>query len=126
MPNNILIVDDCRMTAKILGRVMKELGFEVHTAQSGEEAIEYLSKNAIPSLLFVDWVMPGVSGVELVAWLRAQEPTKRVPVLMVTAERDLSRIAEAIQCGANEYIMKPFSPEIIQEKLRILGIDVGV
>jgi two-component system chemotaxis response regulator CheY len=126
MPNDILIVDDCRLTAKILGRVMKEMGFEVHTAQSGEEAIDFLSKNATPSLLFVDWVMPGLSGIEFIAWLRAQDTTKSVPVLMVTAERDLSKIAEAIQSGANEYIMKPFSPEIIQEKLRLLGIEVGV
>jgi two-component system chemotaxis response regulator CheY len=66
-----------------------------------------------------------MSGVEFVAWLRAQKPTHATPVLMVTAQRDLSQIAEALQSGANEYIMKPFSREAIEEKLKLLGIDSG-
>lgn len=125
MGKEILIIDDCKMTTRILSKVMAELGFDVHTAQSAEQAVGFLETHEPPSLFFVDWVMPGMSGVEFVAWLRNQPTTALTPVLMVTGERDLVRIAEAIRTGANEYIMKPFSREIIEEKLNILGISVG-
>jgi two-component system chemotaxis response regulator CheY len=104
---------------------MQEMGFEVATAQSAEEAVGFLETHEPPSLFFVDWVMPGMSGVEFVTWLRGQTPTNKVPVVMVTAQKDMTQIAQAIQSGANEYIMKPFSREVIEEKLKLLGIDVG-
>jgi two-component system chemotaxis response regulator CheY len=122
---DILIVDDCKFTTKRLSQVMAELGFTVHTAMSGEEAIRFLETHEPPSLFLVDWVMPGLSGVELVAYLRAQATTASTPVLMVTGETDMRRIAEAIKSGANEYIMKPFSKEVIEEKLNLLGIRAG-
>ena len=125
MTKDILIVDDCKFTTKVLSQCMQELGYEVHTALSAEEAVTFLEMHEPPSLFFVDWIMPGMSGVEFVAWLRAQNTTQGTPVLMVTAQRDLSQIAEALKSGANEYIMKPFSKEAIEEKLKILGIDSG-
>ncbi len=125
MAKEILIVDDCKFTTKILSQVMQELGFQAHAARSAEEAIGFLETHEPPALFLVDWVMPGMSGVEFVAWLRAQAPTAKTPVLMVTGERDMTRIAEAIQNGANEYIMKPFSREAVEEKLQILGIQLG-
>jgi two-component system chemotaxis response regulator CheY len=121
MPNT-LIVDDCKVTAKILSKLMGELGFQVHTAYSAEEAVEFLETHEPPSLFMIDWVMPGMSGVELVSYLREQSQTKRVPVVMVTGQRDMRRVAEALKVGADEYIMKPFSRQIIEEKLRIIGI----
>lgn len=125
MPRDILIIDDCKFTTKVLSEVMAEMGFAVHAAQSAEEAVRYLEMNEPPSLFFVDWIMPGMSGVEFVSWLREQSGTKTTPVMMVTAQRDLTQIAEALQKGANEYIMKPFSKEAIVEKLQILGINSG-
>jgi two-component system chemotaxis response regulator CheY len=122
---DILIVDDCKFTTKVLSQCMKEFGYQVHTALSAEEAVSFLEMHEPPSLFFVDWIMPGMSGVEFVAWLRAQKATQSTPVLMVTAQKDLSQIAQALQSGANEYIMKPFSKEAIEEKLKILGIDSG-
>lgn len=123
MPKDILIVDDCKFTTKVLSQVMTEMGFSVHAAQSAEEAVSYLETHEPPSLFFVDWIMPGMSGVEFVSWLREQNGMKSTPVLMVTAQRDLTQIAEALQKGANEYIMKPFSKEVIAEKLQLLGIE---
>jgi two-component system chemotaxis response regulator CheY len=67
--------------------------------------------------------MPGMSGVQLVDWLRSRPELTKTPVLMVTGERDLTRVAEALSHGANEYIMKPFSKEVLQEKLQLLGIS---
>jgi two-component system chemotaxis response regulator CheY len=125
MPKEILIVDDCKFTAKRLSQVMNELGFQVHTALSAEEAIQCLETHEPPSLFLVDWVMPGMSGVQFVEWLRAQGTTQKTPVLMVTGQSDMAHIAEAIRTGANEYIMKPFSKEVVEEKLHILGISTG-
>lgn len=125
MTRDILIVDDCKFTTKVLSQCMQELGYEVHTALSAEEAVRFLEMHEPPSLFFVDWVMPGMSGVEFVAWLRDQSPTQSTPVLMVTAQRNLSQIAEALKSGANEYIIKPFTKDAIEEKLKILGIDSG-
>ena len=126
MTRDILIVDDCKFTTKALCQCMQELGYEVHTALSAEEAVQFLEMHEPPSLFFVDWIMPGMSGVEFVAWLRAQSPTQATPVLMVTAQRDISQIAEALKCGANEYIIKPFTKDAIEAKLKILGIDSGL
>lgn len=123
MTQTVLIVDDCKFTTKVLSRLMGELGYSVHAAQSGEEAISFLEQHEPPTLFVVDWVMPGMSGVEFVSWLRSQGSTTRTPVLMVTAVNDMGRIAEAIKSGANEYIMKPFSREAIEEKLRLLGVE---
>ncbi len=125
MPKDILIVDDCKFTTNLLSQCMKELGYDVHTALSAEEAVSFLEMHEPPDLFFVDWIMPGMSGVEFVAWLRAQKRTQATPVLMVTAQRDLAQIVEALKSGANEYIMKPFSKEAVEEKLKILGIDSG-
>jgi two-component system chemotaxis response regulator CheY len=122
---SVLIVDDCKFTTKVLSRLMQELGFVVHAASSGEEAVAFLEMHEPPELFLVDWVMPGMSGVDFVTWLRGQAITHGTPVLMVTAVNDIARIAEAIHSGANEYIMKPFSREAIEEKLQILGIQPG-
>lgn len=123
MITEALIVDDCKFTTKVLSKIMAELGFAVQTVCSGEEAKQFLSQHPTPSVMLVDWVMPGMSGVELVAWLRSQPAHLNTPVLMVTGERDLTRVMEAMQNGANEYIMKPFSKEDVEEKLRILGLE---
>lgn len=123
MAKDVLIIDDCKFTTKVLSGVMQELGFNVHTALSGEEAIAFLEMHEPPSLFFVDWVMPGMSGVEFVTWLRSQTTTTKTPVLMVTAQKDLSNIMEAMQKGASEYIMKPFTKEAIEEKLRLIGLE---
>lgn len=123
MGRDILIIDDCKFTTKVLSNVMTELGFSVNAVQSGEAAVGYLETHEPPSLFLVDWVMPGMSGVEFVSWLRAQRGMESTPVLMVTGEKDLTKVAQAITSGANEYIMKPFSREVIEEKLQLLGID---
>jgi two-component system chemotaxis response regulator CheY len=119
VPKQILIGDDRTFTTKIVSRVMTEMGFAV---QSAEEVVGNLETHEPPSLFLVDWVWPGMSGLEFVSWLREQSETKSTPLLMVTAQRDLTQIAEALQKGANEYVMKPFSKDVIAEKLELLGI----
>jgi two-component system chemotaxis response regulator CheY len=123
MATEALIVDDCKFTTKVLSRVMEELGFAVQSVASGEAAVDFLSNHTAPAILLVDWVMPGMSGVQLVSWMRTHPQHLNTPVVMVTAEKDLAKVMEAMQTGANEYLMKPFSKEDVEEKLRILGFE---
>jgi two-component system chemotaxis response regulator CheY len=118
-----MIVDDCEFTKKYLTRCLTELGFHVESAASGEDAILKLQDSAKPDVILIDWVMPGMPGPELVSWLRAQNSFQTTPILMVTAQKELTHISEALMKGADEYVMKPFSKESIAEKLKLVGID---
>jgi two-component system chemotaxis response regulator CheY len=123
MSKNALIVDDCEFTKKYLTRCLTELGFHVDSANSGEDAIKKIQNSTAPDVILIDWVMPGMPGPELVSWLRTQRDFQRTPILMVTAQKELSHISEALAKGADEYVMKPFSKESIAEKLKLVGID---
>ncbi len=125
MPKQILIVDARTFTTKIASQEMTKMGFTGQSAQSAEDAVGNLEAHGPPSLFFVDWVMPGMSGVEFVSWLRDERETKSTPVVTGTAQRDLTQISEAVQKGTNEYVMKPFSKEVIAEKLELFGIGSG-
>jgi two-component system chemotaxis response regulator CheY len=122
MSKNALIVDDCEFTKKYLTRCLIELGFHVDSANSGEDAIKKIQSSSTPDVILIDWVMPGMPGPELVSWLRTQQEFKSTPILMVTAQKELSHISEALAKGADEYVMKPFSKESIAEKLKLVGV----
>lgn len=123
MPKQVLIVDDCDVTVRMLTKVMSDLGFDAIGVASADIALDILSQEHAPDLILMDWMMPGMSGLELINWLRGSHPHKDTPILMVTAKDGISQVAEALTAGANEYIIKPFSRESIEEKLSILGID---
>lgn len=119
-----LIVDDCEFTTKYLSRCLTDLGFRVHTALSAEAALDRLNAGLPADVILIDWVMPGMSGTELLAELRHQPQFSHTPILMVTAQGQLANIAEALAKGADEYIIKPFSKESIAEKLHLIGVPV--
>jgi two-component system chemotaxis response regulator CheY len=107
----------------ILAKTLRELGFEVREAANGREGMEVLEaeKNAI-TLVLVDWNMPEVNGMELLKQLRQKPELASVVVMMVTTETELSQMAAALEAGANEYVMKPFTKDILVEKLELVGI----
>jgi two-component system chemotaxis response regulator CheY len=107
----------------MLSQIVAEAGFEVVQAANGMEALSTLDRVA-PSLglVMVDWHMPQMSGVEFVQQMRANPAFSQVPVVMVTTNHDIEHIAHALEAGANEYVMKPFTRAIIQDKLRLLGL----
>lgn len=107
----------------ILARTLKELGFEVREAANGREALEVMEveKTAV-SLVLSDWNMPEVNGFELLQQLRQNPELSSLVVVMVTTETELDQMAAALEAGANEYIMKPFTKDILVEKLELLGI----
>ena len=120
-----LIVDDSRAMRTILGKMVASLGFEVTTAIHGKDALAQLAAGARPDLMLVDWNMPEMNGFELLQSVRSDAAYASSKIIMVTTETEVQRIAAALAAGANEYIMKPFTPEVIKEKLCLLGLASG-
>ena len=120
-----LVVDDSRAMRMILSAVLKELGYEVRQAANGREALNQIAADKGElRLVLADWNMPEVDGLELVKRLRQDPALAGLAVIMVTTETELGQMAAALEAGANEYVMKPFTKEILREKLALAGLPV--
>ena len=120
-----LIVDDSRTMRLILGRIMGELGFEVVEAANGRRALEQVFAGAPMDVALVDWNMPEMNGYDFLRTVRASQAYALMPVIMVTTETERSQILRALEGGANEYIMKPFTKIAVGEKLALLRLLPG-
>jgi len=118
-----LVVDDSRAVRMILSKILKELGYEVREAANGREALDVMEveKTAV-TLMLADWNMPEVNGLDLLKRLRQKPELASLVVIMVTTEADLDQMVAALAAGANEYVMKPFTKEILLEKLELVGV----
>jgi two-component system chemotaxis response regulator CheY len=116
-----LVVDDSKTMRKILKEYLKKLGFEVTEAANGRDALDVLKGMATADLVLVDWNMPEMDGISFVRAVRADPGYATLPLLMVTTNTELSQVSTALEAGANEYIMKPFTRDMIREKLELLG-----
>ena len=118
-----LVVDDSRAVRMIISRTLRDLGYEVREAANGKEALEVMAseKNAV-QLVLSDWNMPEVNGLELLKRLRQNPELASLVVVMVTTETELDQLSAALEAGANEYVMKPFTKDILVEKLQLVGI----
>jgi two-component system chemotaxis response regulator CheY len=116
-----LIVDDSLTMRSVLRRIMTQMGFEVVEARNGIEGLEKFDSYPVPDLALVDWHMPEMDGFEMLKEVRRRPELNEVAVVMVTAENELAQVALAIEAGANEYVMKPLTPECVAEKLQLLG-----
>jgi two-component system chemotaxis response regulator CheY len=115
-----LIVDDSRTVRLILARFLKEAGFQsLVEAGNGQEALERLGESR-PEVVLVDWNMPVMNGYDFLVEMRSHRAYDDIPVVMVTTESEMSQVAGALEAGANEYIMKPFTKEVIEEKLQLV------
>jgi two-component system chemotaxis response regulator CheY len=118
-----LVVDDSRTIRVILRRILAELGYEVCEAGNGVEALQLIeAERPDLSLALLDWNMPEMNGLELLKQLRQNSALSALKVVMVTTEAELGHMVTALEAGANEYVMKPFTKEILQEKLEIIGM----
>ena len=115
-----LVVDDSRVIRKLASRILADLRMEVREAENGAVALE-LCAQAMPDVIVVDWNMPVLDGIQFVKRLRASAHGDRPKVLFCTTESELAKIAEAIEHGAYEYIMKPFDKDIMMSKLQRVG-----
>jgi two-component system, chemotaxis family, chemotaxis protein CheY len=120
----VLVVDDSRAIRRILSSMLTEIGFAVAEASHGREALEHLRAHADMDLVLVDWNMPEMNGLELVQAVRREERFASIPLMMVTTETEMSQVVRALEAGAQEYVMKPFTKEVIEEKLRVLGLTL--
>lgn len=117
-----MVIDDSRSIRMILGKMLTEMGYEVSQAANGKEALAAVEQEAEPlSLVLVDWNMPEMNGLEFIKNFRANARFSSVPLLMVTTETEIEQVQNALAAGANEYVMKPFTKEVISEKLRMIG-----
>jgi two-component system chemotaxis response regulator CheY len=113
----VLVVDDFPTMRRILKNLLKQLGFEnIDEAENGEDALRKL-KNGDYGLVVSDWNMPVMEGLELLKHIRNDPQLKDIPFLMVTAEAEKEKVIEAIKAGVDNYIVKPFTGEVLKEKL---------
>ena len=118
-----LVVDDSRAIRMILARSLRDLGYEVREAENGRKALEVIEvEKASLKLVLADWNMPEVNGMEMLKQLRLDPALSSLVVVMVTTETDLNQMAAALEAGANEYVMKPFTKDILLEKLKLVGV----
>jgi two-component system chemotaxis response regulator CheY len=114
---NILIVDDFSTMRRIIRNLLRDLGFNnSQEADDGNTALSML-QNGHYDFLVTDWNMPGMTGIDLLKAVRADEKLAALPVLMVTAEANREQIIEAAQAGVNGYIVKPFTAVTLKEKI---------
>jgi two-component system chemotaxis response regulator CheY len=120
-PKLCLVVDDSRVVRKVARRILEDLGFEVAEAGDGVEALAWV-RTTMPDVVLLDWNMPAMNGLEFLRQLR-REPGGEAPrVVFCSVENDLDRIREALDEGADEYIMKPFDGDIVASKLALAGV----
>jgi two-component system chemotaxis response regulator CheY len=122
-----LVVDDSKTIRTIIRRIMLGVGYEVLEAGDGVQALEALAaNNGAVEIVLADWNMPVMNGFELLQKIRQDPEMASMKVMMVTTETEMCQMASALEAGANEYIMKPFTKDILMEKLELMGVTVSV
>jgi two-component system chemotaxis response regulator CheY len=102
-------------------KILVGMGFATFEAGNGREGLDRLRELGKMDLVLVDWNMPEMDGIEFLQTLRANTPLDALPVVMVSTNNEPENIAKSLEAGANEYVMKPFTEEIIRTKLELLG-----
>jgi two-component system chemotaxis response regulator CheY len=111
----VLVVDDSLLMRHALVSILSEAGVtDIIQATDGEEAVRKVAEEA-PDLVLMDWIMPNMTGVDAVKHIRASGST--VPIIMCTTKSEKDRVIEAIRAGANNFVVKPFDPEVIMRKV---------
>jgi len=121
MGTQCLVVDDSRVVRKAARRIMESLGFTVREAEDGSKALQ-ACREALPDLVLLDWNMPVMDGLTFLKAARAEFGRDQPVVILCTTEVAFERIMEALEAGAQEYVMKPFDADIIGGKLIQLGL----
>jgi len=119
MTATILIVEDEADLAEMMRYNLEAEGFRVATTASGDEAADYL-RTTIPDLILLDWMLPGLSGIELCRRWRAKPETARVPIIMLTARGEEEERVRGLATGADDYVVKPFSLPELQARINAL------
>ncbi|MBI5364087.1 MAG: response regulator [Planctomycetes bacterium] len=119
-----LVVDDSKAMRVILSQILRDLHFEVLDACDGLDAVKKLEGQGPIELALVDWNMPNMKGIDFVRHVREQNLRPEMRIVMVTTETEMDYVQQALTAGADEYVMKPFTKDVILEKLGLIGIQV--
>jgi len=119
----LLVVDDSSTMRRIIKNTLSRLGYEdVLEGEDGVQGWNVLNENADMGMLITDWNMPEMNGLELVKKVRADARFADLPIIMVTTEGGKTEVITALKAGVNNYIVKPFTPQVLKEKLAaVLG-----
>ena len=121
----ILVVDDFATMRKVVRNLLKQVGYEnIVEAEDGVTALKALKSQKV-DLIISDWNMPNMTGLELLKAVRADEELKTTPFLMVTAEALQDNVIAAVKAGVSNYIVKPFTAEVLNEKIRKILEKLG-
>ena len=120
-----LVIDDSRTARIIIRSILTELGLEVIEVANGREGLDRLRATDDVRLVLVDWNMPEMNGLEFVQAVRAERAYDAVRIMMVTTETEQEQVIRALEAGANEYLMKPFSKDVLVAKLSLLDVLGG-
>ena len=118
-----IVVEDDDQIAYLLRFILQKEGYSVKVARDGRAARQLIEQEAPPSVVTLDYMLPYVNGLELLAMMRAQPLWKEVPVLMLSAKSQETDIAHALESGATAYLVKPFKPEELRARVRALITD---
>ena len=116
-----LVVDDSSVIRKVARRILEDLDFEIDEAEDGRQALD-LCDRQMPDGILLDWNMPVMSGLDFLIELRRAKGGSKPKVVFCTTENDADHISRALDAGANEYIMKPFDREILEDKFAAVGL----
>ncbi len=120
----VLVVDDMSTMRRIIKNVLRQIGFsDIVEAENGQEALTKLKSGGF-GLIVSDWNMPVMQGIELLRAVRGDTELKTIPFLMVTAEAQKENLIEAVQAGVSNYVVKPFTAEVLQGKLEKIFANV--
>ena len=118
-----ILIDDSRAMRLILRRIVEQLGYEAVEAGDGQIALDLLAEmEKVPKLALIDWNMPNMNGLEFVTAARGNRRLRDMTLVMVTTESEQSQIVRALAAGAHEYVIKPFTPDAMIDKLALLGL----
>ncbi|HVP84980.1 MAG TPA: response regulator [Rhizomicrobium sp.] len=116
LPKLCLVVDDSKTIRRFTMQILESLNFIVAEAENGRDAVE-TCREVSPDLVLLDWNMPEMDGITCLRALRAMTLNPRPVIVMCTTENGMPKIREALECGADEYIMKPFDRDVLFDKL---------
>ena len=121
-----IVIDDSSAMRMILRRTLSSMGFKVVDAVNGRDALDKLANlDYVPDVALIDWNMPEMDGLTFVQTVRNDPRFRRMSLLMVTTESEQSQIVRALAAGAHEYLIKPFTPDAVAEKLELLGLTTA-
>jgi two-component system chemotaxis response regulator CheY len=117
-----LVIDDSRTMRRIVAGTLEGMGFQTEPAEHGRAALDLLESGLEVQLCCIDWNMPVMDGLTFVSEVRSQTRWRGITLVMVTTESEHGQIVRALAAGAHEYIIKPFTPDAIRDKLDMLGL----